>query len=90
MSRPSPRPPRRGAPRPSGLPWGGRPRQNREMPFLRTAAPVVVALLLSLLVLKQAVWSSAAVAQPRELMYGEAVLYDHAARLLRGQALYPA
>ena len=69
-------------------PGGGRSRQNREMPFLRAAAPAVVALLLALLVLKQAVWSSAAVAQPRELMYGEAVLYDHAARLLRGQALY--
>jgi hypothetical protein len=57
-------------------------------PLIRAAVPAAVTLLLTLLVLKQAVWSAAAVAQPRELMYGEAVLYDHAARLLRGEALY--
>ena len=81
------------APAPAAVPGGGAGRIDRGLLdrgvlALRYAVPAAVALLLTALVAKQAVWSAAAIAQPRELMYGEAILYDHAARLLRGEALY--
>lgn len=44
--------------------------------------------LVVLLSVGQLVWSIAVLTAPGEIMYGEAIIHDHAARLLRGELLY--
>jgi hypothetical protein len=44
--------------------------------------------LLALLALAQLALSIELILQPREVMYGESFVYDHAARLVRGEPLY--
>jgi hypothetical protein len=48
----------------------------------------IIASLLGIITVVQLVLSIAVILQPREVMYVEAVVYDQAARLLRGEPLY--
>src|SRR5438128_12333481 len=49
---------------------------------------VAVACVLCLLAADRVARGVAAIQRPVEAMYGEAIIYDQAARLLRGEALY--
>ena len=55
--------------------------------LLRVSLPglglVVLGSLLALITIVQFVLSTAVILQPREVLYGEAMVYDHAARLLQ-------
>jgi hypothetical protein len=44
--------------------------------------------LLTFIAVVQLAWSVGAIRRPYELLYGEAMVYDHAARVLRGEHLY--
>lgn len=55
---------------------------------MATALRLAVGGLLGLLAIGQLVESGRAIIYPAEINYGEAILYDHAARLLRGEPLY--
>jgi hypothetical protein len=44
--------------------------------------------LLAIMALAQLGWMLVVMVQPGETMYGEAIVYDHAARVLRGEPLY--
>jgi hypothetical protein len=46
------------------------------------------AMLLVPLVFVQLAWDAAVILRPYEVMYGEAIVYDHAARLVNGEPLY--
>jgi hypothetical protein len=59
----------------------------REPGRLRPSVAVLGGLLL-FIVIVQVGWSIAVILYPGEVLYSEAVVYDKAARLLRGQALY--
>jgi hypothetical protein len=56
-----------------------------NLPFLGLA---VIGGLLGLVTIVQCLLSVAVILVPREALYGEAMVYDHAARLLRGEPLY--
>jgi hypothetical protein len=57
---------------------------------LSYAPAIVLMLCLSGMVIIQLVWTANFLRWPLEVMYGEALVQDHAARLLRGEALYQA
>src|SRR5205823_9029639 len=71
---------------------GALPRPLQHPALLRVSLPrlalAVLAGLLGLIALVQFVLSLAVILQPREVLYGEAMVYDHAARVLRGEPLY--
>jgi hypothetical protein len=54
----------------------------------RSVVALLVGGALIVLALSQVAHAIGAVIQPDELMYGEAIIYDHAARIVRGEPLY--
>jgi hypothetical protein len=62
--------------------------QNSRRPWLGRALVVAVSCLLLLLATDRIARGIAAIQLPTEAMYGEAIVYDQASRLARGEALY--
>jgi hypothetical protein len=71
---------------------GALPHTSQRPALLQVSLPrlglLVLGSLLALITIVQFVLSAAVILQPREVLYGEAMVYDHAARLLRGEPLY--
>jgi hypothetical protein len=68
------------------LPMLGRA-SGRPISFSQLAMPMLSGLL-TILAAIQLAWMVAIVVQPAEVLYSEAIVYDKAARLLRGEPLY--